>query len=76
MSNERDRILKLLEDGKITADQATRLIEAVGSERPEPEFVPAAAHAVRCAAALPVPQRHEGPGPDSRHRGDSRCRRR
>jgi DUF4097 and DUF4098 domain-containing protein YvlB len=38
MSNERDRILRLLEDGKITADQATRLIEAIGSERPEPEF--------------------------------------
>jgi DUF4097 and DUF4098 domain-containing protein YvlB len=38
MSNERDRILKLLEDGKITADQATRLIEAVGSERTETEF--------------------------------------
>ena len=38
MSNERDRILKLLEDGKITADQATRLIEAVGSERAETEF--------------------------------------
>jgi DUF4097 and DUF4098 domain-containing protein YvlB len=38
MSNERDRILRLLEDGKITADQAARLIEAVGSERPEPEF--------------------------------------
>ena len=38
MSNERDRILKLLEDGKITADQATRLIEALGSERPEPDF--------------------------------------
>ena len=40
MSNERDRILKLLEDGKITADQATRLIEALGSERPEPDFGP------------------------------------
>ena len=38
MSNERDRILKLLEDGKITADQATRLIEAVGSERTDTEF--------------------------------------
>jgi DUF4097 and DUF4098 domain-containing protein YvlB len=38
MSNERDRILKLLEDGKITADQAARLIEAMGSERTEPEF--------------------------------------
>ncbi len=38
MSNERDRILKLLEDGKITADQATRLIEALGSERTENDF--------------------------------------
>ncbi|MBM3331061.1 DUF4097 domain-containing protein [candidate division WOR-3 bacterium] len=38
MSNERDRILRLLEDGKITADQATRLIEALGSERPETDF--------------------------------------
>ena len=38
MSNERDRILRLLEDGKITADQATRLIEALGSERSESDF--------------------------------------
>ena len=38
MSNERDRILKLLEDGKITADQATRLIEALGAERVEGDF--------------------------------------
>jgi DUF4097 and DUF4098 domain-containing protein YvlB len=38
MSEERDRILRLLEDGKITADQATRLIEALGSERIESEF--------------------------------------
>ena len=38
MSDERARILKLLEDGKITADQAARLIEAMGSERMEPEF--------------------------------------
>lgn len=38
MSNERDRILKLLEDGKITADQATRLIEALGSERADFDF--------------------------------------
>jgi DUF4097 and DUF4098 domain-containing protein YvlB len=38
MSDERARILKLLEDGKITADQAARLIEAMGSERTEPEF--------------------------------------
>lgn len=40
MSDERGRILKLLEDGKITADQATRLIEALGSESTEPEFRP------------------------------------
>jgi DUF4097 and DUF4098 domain-containing protein YvlB len=38
MSNERDRILKLLEDGKISADQATKLIEALGSERTESDF--------------------------------------
>lgn len=38
MSDERARILKLLEDGKITADQATRLIEALGSERTETDF--------------------------------------
>jgi DUF4097 and DUF4098 domain-containing protein YvlB len=38
MSNERERILKLLEDGKITADQAARLIEAIGTERAEPQF--------------------------------------
>lgn len=38
MNDERDRILKLLEDGKVTADQATRLIEALGSQSAEPEF--------------------------------------
>jgi len=38
MSDERARILKLLEDGKITADQAARLIEAMGSERADTEF--------------------------------------
>ena len=30
MSEERERILKMLEDGRITADQAARLIEAAG----------------------------------------------
>jgi DUF4097 and DUF4098 domain-containing protein YvlB len=35
MSDERERILKLLEDGKINAEQAARLIEALGSSRPE-----------------------------------------
>jgi DUF4097 and DUF4098 domain-containing protein YvlB len=35
MSDERARILKLLEDGKITADQAARLIEALGPKRTE-----------------------------------------
>jgi DUF4097 and DUF4098 domain-containing protein YvlB len=50
MSNERDRILKLLEDGKITADQATRLIEALGPDRSAfvdfaaPPDLPFAAH--------------------------------
>jgi DUF4097 and DUF4098 domain-containing protein YvlB len=38
MSDERARILKLLEDGKITADQAARLIEALGSRRHGFEF--------------------------------------
>jgi DUF4097 and DUF4098 domain-containing protein YvlB len=38
VSDERARILKLLEDGKITADQAARLIEAMGSERTDAEF--------------------------------------
>jgi DUF4097 and DUF4098 domain-containing protein YvlB len=42
MSEERTRILKLLEDGKITADQAARLIEALGQARSdeEPGFPP------------------------------------
>lgn len=41
MSEERSRILKMLEDGRITADQAARLIEALGSGRPErPGFPP------------------------------------
>jgi DUF4097 and DUF4098 domain-containing protein YvlB len=34
VSEERERILKLLEDGKITADQAARLIEALGARTP------------------------------------------
>lgn len=50
MSNERDRILSLLEDGKITADQATRLIEALGSERTETDF--------RLPPHAPFGQRH------------------
>jgi DUF4097 and DUF4098 domain-containing protein YvlB len=40
MNDERDRILKLLEDGKITADQAARLIEALGVRRTEFEMPP------------------------------------
>jgi DUF4097 and DUF4098 domain-containing protein YvlB len=51
MGNERDRILKLLEDGKISADQATRLIEALGSDRAEPGFG-------RYAHGPFVPRRH------------------
>lgn len=39
MGDERDRILKLLEDGKVTAEQAARLIEALGS-RPVPPMPP------------------------------------
>lgn len=34
MSEERERILKLLEEGRITAEQAARLIEALGRPRP------------------------------------------
>jgi DUF4097 and DUF4098 domain-containing protein YvlB len=38
---ERMRILKLLEDGKITADEAARLLEAIGtSEGPKEEWRP------------------------------------
>ncbi|UCG42402.1 MAG: DUF4097 family beta strand repeat protein [candidate division WOR-3 bacterium] len=33
MSEERDRILRMLEEGKVTANQAARLIEALGSSR-------------------------------------------
>ena len=36
-AQERERVLKLLEDGKITADQATRLLEALGRARSERE---------------------------------------
>ena len=39
MGDERDRILKLLEEGKITAEQAARLIEALGA-RPVPPMPP------------------------------------
>ncbi len=37
MSEERLRVLKLLEEGKITADQAARLIQALGREARGPE---------------------------------------
>lgn len=37
MSEERTRVLKLLEEGKISADQAARLIEALGSRRSDDE---------------------------------------
>jgi DUF4097 and DUF4098 domain-containing protein YvlB len=47
MSDERARILKLLEDGKVTAEQAARLIEALGPKRPEFEWGPMARHAHR-----------------------------
>ena len=40
MNDERARILKLLEDGKITADQAARLIEALKPRSFEPGFIP------------------------------------
>jgi DUF4097 and DUF4098 domain-containing protein YvlB len=35
MSEERTRVLKLLEEGKITADEAARLIEALGTGGPD-----------------------------------------
>jgi DUF4097 and DUF4098 domain-containing protein YvlB len=38
VSDERARILKLLEEGKITADQAARLIEALGTRAPHEPF--------------------------------------
>lgn len=44
MSDERARILKLLEEGKISADQAARLIEAVGRRIPEPPPPPLSGH--------------------------------
>jgi DUF4097 and DUF4098 domain-containing protein YvlB len=40
MSDERGRILKLLEEGKITADQAVRLLDALKERRVEPEPAP------------------------------------
>jgi DUF4097 and DUF4098 domain-containing protein YvlB len=40
MAEERARILKLLEEGKITADQAARLIEALGVRPAEPGMPP------------------------------------
>ncbi len=36
MSEERERVLGMLEEGKITADQAARLLEALKSGRPHP----------------------------------------
>lgn len=39
MGDERDRILKLLEEGRVTAEQAARLIEALGA-RPVPPMPP------------------------------------
>ncbi|MBM3314571.1 hypothetical protein FJY71_01830 [candidate division WOR-3 bacterium] len=40
MGEERARILKMLEEGRITAEQAARLIEALGSRRPDVPPVP------------------------------------
>jgi len=37
MSDERARILKLLEEGKVTADQAVRLLDALKAKPAEPE---------------------------------------
>jgi len=51
MNDERARILKLLEDGKITADQAARLIEAMKPRSSEACFVPP------IPAVPPIPRR-------------------
>ena len=37
MTEEKKRILKMLEDGKVTADEAERLIEAIEAQKEEPE---------------------------------------
>ncbi len=47
MSEERERILKLLEDGRITADQAARLIEALGVRQSGPSTTQVAGIRVR-----------------------------
>uniref|UniRef100_A0A7C4G9K7 Uncharacterized protein n=1 Tax=candidate division WOR-3 bacterium TaxID=2052148 RepID=A0A7C4G9K7_UNCW3 len=47
MADERERILKLLEDGRITADQAARLIEALGRQAVEPPVTPVNARVIR-----------------------------
>ncbi len=47
MSEERARILRLLEEGKITADQAARLIEALGTREPEEPIGFTVAHGPR-----------------------------
>jgi len=39
MGEERARILKMLEEGKITADEAARLIEALGARRDRDEVI-------------------------------------
>jgi len=46
MADEQERILKLLEDGRITADQAARLIEALGRQAPEPPPPPMRRHLI------------------------------
>lgn len=38
MSEEIKRILKMVEEGKIDADKATELIEALNSQKPAPEL--------------------------------------
>ncbi|MEO0078584.1 MAG: DUF4097 family beta strand repeat-containing protein [candidate division WOR-3 bacterium] len=47
MADEKERILKLLEEGRITADQAARLIEALGSRGEDSPAPPLRARLIR-----------------------------
>jgi hypothetical protein len=44
MNEQRRQILEMLAEGKITADEAERLIDAVGREQPEPPPSPFLTH--------------------------------
>ncbi|NPA30742.1 MAG: hypothetical protein GXO37_01930 [Chloroflexi bacterium] len=47
MSDERLRILKMVEEGKISAEDASRLLEALREESPAPPASPAGEHRPR-----------------------------